>query len=164
MEVTLRDSSKAFKEISLVTVAWLKDTHQSLQRQETRWERVKQEVQDQETEIQTLTVDIRCVQNSYELQEERLKRLEGIVRKQEQALLTQGRRWEGAGKGEQRTGVCPAAKAVGPRVYAGEPCNVRTSPDSSKSSTGETTTPERVKGSLEGSPGIWQLPPQPRDL
>ena len=31
MEAVFRDSSKAFKEISFITVAWLKNTHYSVQ-------------------------------------------------------------------------------------------------------------------------------------
>ena len=105
MEVTLKDSSRACRETSAVTIAWVRNTHQSLQRQEARWEWVKQEIKDQETEIQTLMVDVRCVQNSQELQEERLRQLESLVCKQERALVEQGKRCESAEK-ERRLGLC----------------------------------------------------------
>ena len=55
MEAVFRDSSKAFKEISFITVAWLKDTHHSVQEQEARLE------QDQGKEIQANVTDIYCI-------------------------------------------------------------------------------------------------------
>ena len=83
MEGTLKNSSRACREAAAVTIAWVRNTHHSLQRQEARWEWVKQEVKDQETEIQTLMVDVRCMQNSQDLHEERLRQLESLVCKQE---------------------------------------------------------------------------------
>ena len=88
MEATLRDSSKAFREISFIAVAWLKDTHYSVQKQEARLEQVKQDTRDQGREIHANTADIGCIQTNYKLHRERLERLEGIVHSQEQALLS----------------------------------------------------------------------------
>ena len=73
----LRDSSKAFREISFMAVAWLKDTHYSVQKQEARLEQVKQGTRDQGREIHANTADITCMQTNHELHRERLERLEG---------------------------------------------------------------------------------------
>ena len=70
----LRDSSKAFREISFMAVAWLKDTHHSVQEQETRLEQIEQDTQDQGREIQANITDIYCIQTNYKLHEERLER------------------------------------------------------------------------------------------
>ena len=78
MEATLRDSSKAFREISFIAAAWLKDTHHSVQKQETRLEQVKQDARDQGREIHANTADISCMQTNHKLHGERLERLEGI--------------------------------------------------------------------------------------
>ena len=43
MEAVFRDSSKAFNEISIITVAWLKDTLHSVQEQEARLEQIEQD-------------------------------------------------------------------------------------------------------------------------
>ena len=58
MEAVFRDLCKAFKEISFITVAWLKDTHHSVQEQEARLEKIKQDTQDQGREIQANVTDI----------------------------------------------------------------------------------------------------------
>ena len=83
-----RDSSGAFREISFITVTWLKDTHHSVQEQEARLEQIEQDTQDQGREIQANITDIYCIQTNYELHEERLERLEGIVRSHEKFLLS----------------------------------------------------------------------------
>ena len=44
MEATLRNSSKAFREISFITAAWLKDIHHSLQKYKIGLEQVEQDV------------------------------------------------------------------------------------------------------------------------
>ena len=85
----LRDSPKAFREISLMAIAGLKDTHYSVQKQEARLEQVEQDTRDQGTEIHANTADISCMQTNYELHGERLK---GIAHSQEQALLSQERK------------------------------------------------------------------------
>ena len=84
-----RDSSKAFREISFIAVAWLKDTHHSVQEQEARLEQIEQDTQDQGREIQANITDIYFIQTNYKLHEERLERLEGIVHSHEKALLSQ---------------------------------------------------------------------------
>ena len=88
----LRDSSKAFREISFMAVAWLKDTHYSVQKQEARLEQVKQDTRDQGREIHANTAGLSCMQTNYKLHGKRLERLEGIVHSQEQALLSQERK------------------------------------------------------------------------
>ena len=88
MENVFRDSSKAFREISFIAVAWLKDTHHSVQKQEARLEQVEQDTRDQGREIHANTAGLSCMQASYELHRERLERLEGIVHSQEQALFS----------------------------------------------------------------------------
>ena len=111
MEATLRDSSKAFREISFIAAAWLKDTHHSIQTQEARLEQVKQDARDQEREIQANTADIGCMPTSHELHGERLKRLEGIVHSQEQVLLGQERKLKEIEEGRKRTGEEPWVQA-----------------------------------------------------
>ena len=54
-------------------------------------EQVKQDTLDQGREIQANIADIGCIQTNYKLHEERLERLEGIVRSQKIALLSQER-------------------------------------------------------------------------
>ena len=88
----LRDSSKAFREISFIAVGGLKDNHHSVQEQEAMLEQVEQDTQDQGREIHANIADIGCIQTNYELHGERLERLEGIVHSQEQALLSQERK------------------------------------------------------------------------
>ena len=73
MEKVFRDSSKAFREISFIAVAWLKDTHHSVQEQEARLEQVEQDTQDQGREIHANIADIGCIQTNYELHGERLE-------------------------------------------------------------------------------------------
>merc|ERR1712082_378553 len=104
IEATLRDSSKAFREISFIVAAWLKDTHHLLQKQEARLEQVEQDARDQEREIQANTADISCMQINHELHGERLERLEGIVHSQEQVLLAQERKLKEIEEGRKRTG------------------------------------------------------------
>ena len=43
METAFKNSSKAFKEISILAFAWLKDTHCSVQEQEVKIEQIKQD-------------------------------------------------------------------------------------------------------------------------
>ena len=57
MEGLLKDSSRACKEAAAVTTVWVHNTHHSLQRQEFRWEWLRQEVREQKKEVQTLTVE-----------------------------------------------------------------------------------------------------------
>ena len=94
MEGLLKDSSRACKEAAAVTTVWVHNTHHSLQKQEFRGEWLRQEVKEQKKEVQTLTVEGRCIQRNHDRYEERLKQLEKLVCKQEQALVELGRRWD----------------------------------------------------------------------
>ena len=101
MEAKLRDLSKAFREISFIATAWLRDIHHSIQQQEIRLEQVEQDARTQERGANANTADIGCMQINQELQRRRLERLEGIVHLQEQALLAQERTLKGVGEGEK---------------------------------------------------------------
>ena len=79
MEGLLKDSSRACKEAAAVTTVWVHNTHHSLQKQELRWECLRQEVKEQTKEIHTLTVEGRCIQRNHDRYEERLKQLEQLV-------------------------------------------------------------------------------------
>ena len=79
METKLRDSSKAFMEISFIATAWLRDIHCSIQQQEIRLEQVEQDAQTQKRGANANTADIGCMQINQELQRRRLERLEGTV-------------------------------------------------------------------------------------
>ena len=94
MEAVFRDSSKAFKEISFITVAWLKDTHHSIQEQEAKLEQIKQDTQDQGQEIQATVMDIYCIKTNYELHKDRLEQLERIVRSHKKSLISQEKKLE----------------------------------------------------------------------
>ena len=83
MEAKLRGSSKAFREISFIATAWLRDIHHSLQKQEIRLEQVEQDARNQERGVHANTADISCMQTNHELHGKRLERLEGIVHSQE---------------------------------------------------------------------------------
>ena len=104
MEAKLRDSSKAFREISFIAAAWLRDTHHSLQKQEIRLEQVKQDARNQERGVHANTADISCMQTNHELHGKRLERLEGIVHSQEQALLAQERKLREVEEGRKKIG------------------------------------------------------------
>ena len=67
-------------------------------------EQVEQDIQDQGREIQANIADIGCIQTNYKLHEERLERLEGIVRSHERALLSQERKLREVGEGSKRIG------------------------------------------------------------
>ena len=112
MEGLLRNLSRACKEAAAVTTIWVRNTHHSLQRQEFRWEWVKQEVREQKKEIQNLIVESHCTQKNHDRYEERLRQLENLVCKQEQALVEQGKRCEnGAREGKLRE--CLVSKTEG---------------------------------------------------
>ena len=99
----LRNSSEAFREISFIAAAWLKGTHYSIQAQEAKLEQVKQDVRDQEREVQANTADISCMQTNHKLRGERRERLEGIDHSQGQALLAQERRLKEIEESRKRT-------------------------------------------------------------
>ena len=94
MEKAFKDLSKAFKEISIITFAWLKDTHCSVQEQEVKIEQIRQDTQDDRQEIKATVTEIFCIETNYELHEDRLDRLERIVRNQEKALISQEKKLE----------------------------------------------------------------------
>ena len=141
MEAKLRDSSKAFREISFIAMAWLRDIHHSIQQQEIRLEQVEQDARNQERGANANTADIGCMQINQELHGKRLERLEGIVHLQGQALLAQERTLKGVGEGEKKLGrelrvqnprrkgkeptchprACPAVGAEGQRASTGKP-------------------------------------------
>ena len=163
MEGMLKNSSRACREAAAGMTAWVRNTHHSLQRQEFRWEWVKQEVKDQETEIQTLMVDVRCMQNNQRRYEERLRQLESLVCKQEQALVEQGRRCESAER-ERRLGACLTPKIEGQGAGGRAPEHVGPLSDAAKGKIGRSATPELVKRQPEGQSGRWQVAPQLQEL
>ena len=144
MEAKFRDSSKAFREISFIATAWLRDIQHSIQQQEIRLEQVEQHARAQEKETNANTADIGCLHLNQELQRRRLERLESIVHLQEQALLAQERALGRFGEGEKKlgrelrvqnprrkgkepachSGARPIAK--GQRISIGKPCKGET--------------------------------------
>ena len=94
METVFKDMSKAFKEISIITFAWLKDTHCSVQEQEVKIEQIRQDTQDHGQEIKATVTEIFCIKTNYKLHEDRLERLERIVRNQEKSLISQEKKLE----------------------------------------------------------------------
>ena len=104
MEAKLRDLFKAFREISFIAAAWLRDTHHSLQKQEIRLEQVELDTRNQEKGVHANTVDISCMQTNHKLHGKRLERLEGIVHSLEQALLAQDRKMREVKEGRKKVG------------------------------------------------------------
>ena len=148
----LKNSSKACKEAAAVTTVWVRNTHQSLQRQEFRWEWVRQEVRDQKTEIQTLMVDARCLQNNQSKYEERLKQLEGLVCKQERALVEQGRRWESV-ENERRLGGCWTPEIEGQGAEGRTPGRAAPHSDGIGGKVRRSLSPGSAKRQQEGPRG-----------
>ena len=101
MEGLLRDSSRACKEAAAVATVWVRDTHHSLQKQEFRWEWLRQEVREQKREVQDLVVEGRCMQQNHDKYEERLKQLEKLVSQLEQALAELGKKCESEFSGDR---------------------------------------------------------------
>ena len=99
-----RDSSTAFKELSLTTFEWIKDTHHSVQEQEVRLEQIEQDTQDQGREIYANSTDLYCIQANYELHEARLEQLERIVHGHKNSLLFQERKLGEIEEGNKKTG------------------------------------------------------------
>ena len=177
-----RDSSKAFREISFIAVAWLRDTHHSVQVQEARLEQVKQDTRDQGREIHANIADIGCIQTNYELHGERLERLEGIVSSHERALLAQEKRLREVEEGSKkiggdlqvqaqrvedwdptsRQGACPAAGSDGLGASASRPSTPETPKGLFETSACEASSQEGVGGATRKSPGAWQPPPWPQ--
>ena len=95
MEESLRKSSKACKAAAAVTAEWIRDTHRSLQKQELRWESLKQEVRSQQKEVQNLAVEARGRKQEHE---ERLQLLENLVLQQGRALAELRVKYENGSK------------------------------------------------------------------
>ena len=87
MEGLLRSSSKACKEAAAVTSVWIRDTHHSLQKQELRWECLRQEVREQKKEVRNLVVEGQGIRQNHDKHEERLQQLENLVSQKGQALV-----------------------------------------------------------------------------
>ena len=94
MERAFKDLSKAFKEISIITLAWLKDTHCSIKGQEVKIEQIQQDTHDHSWEIKATVTEIYCIKTNHELHEDRLECLERIVRHQEKSLTSQEKKLE----------------------------------------------------------------------
>ena len=62
------------------------------------------DTQDHGQEIKATVTEIYCIQTNYELQKERLERLEGIVRSYKIALLSQERKLREIEEGNKRIG------------------------------------------------------------
>ena len=92
-----------------------------------------------------------------------MRKLEGLVHKQGQTLLDQGKKWEVVER-ERRLRICLTSKAGGAGLSAGESDNGKTSPGSSKGKVSEAIIPEIVKRYLERYPGKWQPSPQPQEV
>ena len=82
----MKNSSKACKAAAAVTSEWIRDTHRSLQKQELRWECLKQEVRGQQKEVQNLVVEGQDRKQEHDKHEERLQLLENLVLQQGRAL------------------------------------------------------------------------------
>ena len=152
------DSSKAFRETSFIAVAWLRDTHHSVQVQEARLEQVKQDTQDQGREIHANIADIGCIQTNYELHRERLERLERIVSSHERALLSQEKRLREVEEGSKKIGGDLQVQVQ--RVEDWDPTSrqgIFSIAESGRLGTSARETARRF-------PGDWQSPPQPQGL
>ena len=112
IEGLLKDLSRACKEAAAVATVWVRNTHHSLQRQEFRWEWLRQEVKELKEEVQTLIVEGRCIQQNHDRYEERLKQLEKLAGKHEQVLAEQGKRCETELRGG-RLGDCSVSRSEG---------------------------------------------------
>ena len=159
----LRNSSKACKEAAAVTTVWVRNTHQSLQRQEFRWEWVRQEVREQKTEIQALMVDTRCLQNNQSKYEERLKQLEELVCKQERALVEQGRKWESV-EIERRLGGCWASEIQGQGAEGRTRGHAAPHSDGIGGKIKRSSSPGSTKRRQEGTARRGLVTPQPQGI
>ena len=97
MEAAFEDSSKAFKEISIVAFTWLKDTHCLVQEQRVKIEEIRKDTQDHKQDIKDNITEIFCIRANYEVHEDRIGRLERVVRNQEKALISQEKKLEEIG-------------------------------------------------------------------
>ena len=94
METVFKDSSKAFKEISIIAFTWLKDMHGLVQEQRVKIQKIRQDTQNHKQDIKANVLEIFCIKTNYELHEDRLEQLERIVRNQEKALISQEKKLE----------------------------------------------------------------------
>ena len=94
MEAAFEDSSKAFKEISIVAFTWLKDTHCLVQEQGVKIEKIRKDTQDHKQDIKANITEVFCIRAKYEVHEDRIGRLERIVRNEEKALISQVKKLE----------------------------------------------------------------------
>ena len=93
MEAAFEDSSKVFKEISIVAFTWPKDTHRLAQEQGVKIE-IRKNTQDNKQSIKDNITKIFCIRASYEVHKDRIGRLERVVRNQEKALISQEKKLE----------------------------------------------------------------------
>ena len=89
MEVTFKGAAKAFMETSRVACWWLKDTHSLTREQGTKVEKNWKSIQDNKENIKNNVKEIFCVKAYLEVQVDRIEHLEGQVRNQETALISQ---------------------------------------------------------------------------
>ena len=94
MEAVFEDSSKVFKEISIVAFMWLKDMHCLVQEQGVKIEKIRKDTQDHKQDIKDNITEIFCIRASYKVHEDRIGRLERVVRNQEKALISQEKKLE----------------------------------------------------------------------
>ena len=94
MKTAFKDSSKAFKEISIIAFTWLKDTHCLIQEQGVKIEKIRQDTQDHKQDIKANVTEIFFFKTNYKLHEDRLEPLERIVRNQEKSLISQEKKLE----------------------------------------------------------------------
>ena len=94
MEAAFEDLSKVFKEISVVAFMWLKDMHCLVQEQGVKIEKIRKDTQDHKQDIRANITEIFCIRANYKVHEDRIGRLERIVRNQEKALISQEKKLE----------------------------------------------------------------------
>ena len=70
-----------------MTTVWIRDTHHPLQKQEFRWECLRQEVREQKKEVQNFVMEGQCIRQNHDRHEERLQQLEKLVSQQGLALV-----------------------------------------------------------------------------
>ena len=73
---------------------WLKDTHCLVQEQGVKIEKIRKDTQDHKQDIRANITEIFCIRANYKVHEDRIGRLERIVRNQEKALISQEKKLE----------------------------------------------------------------------
>ena len=94
METVFKDLSKAFKEISIIAFMWLKDMHCLVQEQGVKIEKIRKNTQDNKQSIKDNITEIFCIRARHEVHEDRIGRLERVVRNQEKAVISQEKKLE----------------------------------------------------------------------